>query len=103
MRIYLGEGKGRNVKTEALLFQSTIDIHIQNAHKTHKNAEIRINFERSAGPIAKNKNEYRKKQDIWADQTLTTSGRKKTEKTTNFQFFRDNFFLFKRDIMPSKL
>ena len=40
-----GEGGGRggvSQKKEALLFQSTIDIHIQNAHK---NTKRRLNFE----------------------------------------------------------
>ena len=31
--IFEGEGEP---KIEALLFQSTVDIHFQNAHKTHK-------------------------------------------------------------------
>ena len=30
-----GGGGGGEPKNEALLFQSTVDIHFQNAHKTH--------------------------------------------------------------------
>ena len=39
--IWEGGGVGEEgwAKNEALLFQSTVDIHFQNAHKTHKNCE----------------------------------------------------------------
>ena len=40
-------GRG-GAKNSALLFQSTVDIHFQNAHKTHKNCEgshsVRLNY-----------------------------------------------------------
>ena len=35
----LFEGGEGGAKIEALLFQSTVDIHFQNAHKTPKNAK----------------------------------------------------------------
>ena len=36
-----GGGGGGEPKNEALLFQSTVDIHFQNAHKTQKTAKAR--------------------------------------------------------------
>ena len=38
--LFEGEGRGEP-KNEALLFQSTVDIHFQNAHKTQKTAKAR--------------------------------------------------------------
>ena len=42
----LFEGRGRGEpKNEALLFQSTVDIHFQNAHKTLFQSTVDIHFQ----------------------------------------------------------
>ena len=55
IQLYLrerGGGGGGEPKNEALFFQSTVEIHLQNAHKTHKPAKLCVQW-RSEGPACR--------------------------------------------------
>ena len=43
--LFEGRGGGGEPRNEALLFQSTVDIHFQNAHKTLFQSTIDIHFQ----------------------------------------------------------
>ena len=75
-----------------LLFQSTVDIHIQNSKNHTKKALKHHNFEQSVGDHRqKCKNNSEKIQDQRLDQKFATSERKQQEKWQIIQIFRDNF------------
>ena len=88
-----GRGEGVSHKKEALLFQSTIDIHIQNAHKNTKDASISNGVSKS---IARNKKMQKRTQNIRFDKKFVTSERKNLENGTFYSFSVISSFSLKK-------
>ena len=82
---------------EELLFQSTIDIHIQITHKNAKKSQKTPNFERIAGAQRKNESKMQKKYNGYdLIKRLQLPSAKTTKNDRLYSFSMITFFGFNR-------